>query len=131
MSTIDTIIAKIFIPGMFLGILFPLVAIVFSFIFYFIHRDRIEPARRVPAVAYVLALIVCGGVAGYAGLVFGIMLACPKAGNLCGLFGFFVTGPISLSLAIPRARGRHEEEVPTPQAGNYADLQAGEHTGYA
>jgi hypothetical protein len=100
MSTIDTIIAKIFIPGMFLGVLFPLVAIVFSFIFYFIHRDRIEPERRVPAVAYVLALIVCGGVAGYAGLVFGIMLACPKAGNLCGLFGFFVTGPISLSLAI-------------------------------
>jgi hypothetical protein len=38
---------------------------------------------------------------------------------------------ISAPLAIPRVRGRHEEEVPTPQAGNYADLQAGEHTGYA
>jgi hypothetical protein len=33
-------------------------------------------------------------------MVGGMMLACPQAGNLCGLFGVFATGPLSFSLAV-------------------------------
>ena len=70
--------------------------------FYIRHRNRIEPERRVPAVVYVLAVIVCGGIAGFLGVAFGTSWACsgPGAGNLCGLLGVFVVGPISCLLAI-------------------------------
>jgi len=96
----SAIIEDLFLPGMMLGFLSPFAAIIASFFFYARHRKLIEPERRVPIVAYVLALIIFGGIAGYAGIFLGIALACPKAGNLCGLFGFFVTGPILFSLAI-------------------------------
>ncbi|HVB15190.1 MAG TPA: hypothetical protein VNF04_01525 [Stellaceae bacterium] len=86
--------------GMILGFLSPLIAIIAAVVFYARHSDRIEPRRRVPIIAYILALIVCGGIAGYGGVFFGIAVACPESGNLCGLFGFFVTGPIFFSLAI-------------------------------
>jgi hypothetical protein len=96
----DAVIDKLFIPGMLLGLISPLVAILSVIVLYGLHRGRVEPERRVPLLAYVLALIVCGGIAGYAGMIYGMMLACPKAGNLCGLFGVFATGPISFSLVI-------------------------------
>jgi hypothetical protein len=53
-------------------------------------------------VAYVLVLLVCAIIALPFGGFFGISQACapPGAGNLCGLFGFFVTGPFAFSLAI-------------------------------
>jgi hypothetical protein len=38
-------------------------------------------------------------VAGFFGMIKGGELACPKAGNLCGLSGVFVTGPISFAVA--------------------------------
>ena len=72
MSTLETVIVKLFPLLVFLGLISPLVAFLFAFVFYFRHRDRVEPERRVPGVAYVLAVIVCGVIAGYFGLIFGI-----------------------------------------------------------
>ena len=83
---------KLFPLFMLLGFLSPCAAIVSAFL----------PDRRVPAVAFALAVIVCGAIGGYFGLFFGIERACygPTARNLCGLWGFFVTGPIALALTI-------------------------------
>jgi hypothetical protein len=70
--------------------------------FYVRHRNRIEPERRVPVGMYVFAVIACGGIAGVLGVVFGIKLGCSilESGNLCGLIGFLVVGPISSVLGI-------------------------------
>ncbi|HXQ51034.1 MAG TPA: hypothetical protein VN802_08075 [Stellaceae bacterium] len=90
-------------PVLFLvGLISPLAAIVSAIVLFVRHRARVEPERHVPVIAFILAVIVCGGVAGYFGIWFGIAEACsgPKAGNLCGLWGFFVTGPISFALAV-------------------------------
>jgi hypothetical protein len=102
MSAVETVIVKLFPLLMFLGLISPLVAFLSAFVFYFRHRDRVEPERRIPGIAYVLAVIVCGVIAGYFGLIFGISLACnsPTSSNLCGLWGFFVTGPLTMALAI-------------------------------
>src|SRR5438105_1123379 len=82
--------------------LWPAVAIGSAVFFYIRHRNRIEPERRLPPGVYVLAVIVCGIVAGFIGVVFGIRWACsiPGSGNLCGLAGFLVVGPIAGTLGI-------------------------------
>ena len=102
MNALETVIVKLFPVLMFLGLISPLVALLSAVLFYTHHRDRVEPERRVPAIAYVLAVIVCGIIFGYFGLVLGIRLACnsPTSSNLCGLWGFFVTGPLLMALAI-------------------------------
>jgi len=66
------------------------------------HRKLIEPERRVSVVAYILAVIICGGIAGFLGVALGTGWACsgPNPGNLCGLIGVFVIGPISCILAM-------------------------------
>ena len=93
---------RLFPLFMLLGFSSPCAAIVCAFLFYARHRNRIEPDRRVPAIAFALAAIVCGAVAGYFGLFWGIAQACdgPKAPNLCGMWGFLVTGPIALASGI-------------------------------
>jgi hypothetical protein len=86
-----------------LAFLSPLAAIFFAVLFYSVHqRRRPERDRRLPVVAYVVILLVCAIIAFPFGLFFGIGAACsgPGAGNLCGLFGFFVTGPFASSLAM-------------------------------
>jgi hypothetical protein len=85
-----------------IGFISPFVSIILAFVFFIIHCNRIEPERRISAVAYALSVIICGGIGGCAGLIFGIQQACstPTSSNLCGLWGFFVTGPISFALAI-------------------------------
>jgi hypothetical protein len=52
--------------------------------------------------AYGLILLIFAVVAYLLGLSVGIDLACVRypSGNLCGLFGFIVTGPLASSLAI-------------------------------
>ena len=69
--------------------------------FYIRHRNRIELERCVSAGVYVLAVITCGAVAGVLGIGFGVRWACagPNAGNLCGLAGFLVVGPLATTLA--------------------------------
>jgi hypothetical protein len=86
-----------------LAFLSPIAAIFLAARFYAVHRRRRpEPGRHLPLVAYVLVLLVCAIVVFPFGTFFGISQACapPGAGNLCGLFGFFVTGPFAFSLAI-------------------------------
>lgn len=87
----------------FLAFLSPLGAISFAVRFYAVHcRRRPEGNRRLPVPVYVVILLVCAIIAFPFGLCLGIRAACsgPAAGNLCGLFGFFVTGPFASSLTI-------------------------------
>ena len=94
---------RLFLLLFFLGLLSPVVAIICATLFYARHR-RARPnlERRVPPVAYVLILLVCAVVGYWFALWCGIELACVRypSGNLCGLFGFFATGPLGASLAI-------------------------------
>src|SRR5215469_12269054 len=92
---------KLFPFLMLLGPLSPFAAILSAFVFYARHSNRIEPDRRVPAVAFALVAIVCGLVAGFFAMIWGVEAACrPPAFNLCGLWGVFVTGPLAFSLAM-------------------------------
>jgi CDP-diglyceride synthetase len=91
---------KLFLPLTIVGLMSPIAAMVASIIFFVRHRDRVEPERRIPIIGYVLAIVVCAAIGGYFGVLFGIKQACPQLGNLCGLWGFFVTGPICLALGI-------------------------------
>jgi|SRR5689334_18598379 hypothetical protein len=102
MSTLETVLVKLFPLLVLLGLISPLAALLSAFVFYFRHLDRVEPERHVSGIAFSLAVIVCGAIAGYFGLIFGISLACNSAtsGNLCGLWGFFVAGPFAMALAI-------------------------------
>jgi hypothetical protein len=80
----------------------PFATIGAAVLFYVRHRNRIEPTRRVPVGLYILGVIVAGTVAGGLGVMFGIRWGCsiPQSGNLCGLIGFLVIGPISCFLGI-------------------------------
>jgi hypothetical protein len=82
--------------------LWPLIAIGSAVFFYVHHSRRIEPARRIPLIVYIAGVIIAGGVTGILGLGWGIRSACsgPRAGNLCGLFGFLVAGPIAGTLGV-------------------------------
>jgi len=123
-----TMMDKLFPTLMMLGFVAPIAAIVAAIILYARHCNRVGPERRVPAVAFVVAIIVCGGIAGYLGLILGIRQACsvPKVANLCGLWGFFVTGPIACAAAIVMAGAmlslrRPTPRRPQPQPGYFID----------
>ena len=75
MSTLEAVIVKLFPLLMFLGLISPLVALLSAVLFYNRHRDRVEPEHRVRGIAYVLAVIICGVISGYFGVIFGIQLA--------------------------------------------------------
>jgi hypothetical protein len=62
---------------MLIGLISPLGALVSAILFYVHHRDRVEPARRVPVIAFILALIICVVIAGCFGLYLGLKMACP------------------------------------------------------
>jgi hypothetical protein len=53
----------------FLGFISPLIALVSALVFYAHHRERVEPERRVPVIAFILVLIACGVGAGLFGSV--------------------------------------------------------------
>jgi len=84
-----------------LAVLSPLLATAAATVFYGRYcRKRAEADRRLKGTAYALILLACA-VAAYAiGVLLGIGWACPSAGNLCGLAGFFVAGPVASALAI-------------------------------
>jgi hypothetical protein len=57
----------------------------------------------VPAIVFVLAMLISGAIVGYFGFLFGLNQACggqagEEWGNLCFLWPLFVTGPISIGL---------------------------------
>lgn len=58
--------------------------------------------NRISIIAYVLVLLACAVVAFFIGLQYGIAWACSSqwGGNLCGLVGFFIAGPVAAALAI-------------------------------
>ena len=81
--------------------IWPLVAVASATFFYVRHRQRVVPERRLPLVAFILAVVLCGAGAAFGGMLLGAQWACgrPDGGNLCGLVGALVTGPISGTLA--------------------------------
>ena len=85
-----------------LCLLSPGLGIAFAVYFYALHcKRRPDPERRIPALAYALILLVCA-IAGYFfGMIYGIDWACsPPAGNLCGLTGVFIVGPLAAALSM-------------------------------
>jgi hypothetical protein len=93
-------LAKLIMPLSGLAMISPIAAIVAACVLFARYRKRVEPARQVPVIGFILAMVVCGAIGGTFGLFLGIGLACPGMGNLCGLWGFLVTAPISLALGI-------------------------------
>ena len=84
-----------------LTFLSPLLAMVCAIVFYSRYcRRRPEADRRLSGVTYALILLVCAVSAYPVGVQLGISRACPSAGNLCGLAGFFIGGPLASALAI-------------------------------
>jgi len=81
--------------------LWPPLAVGLAILFYVKHRDRVD-TDRMPLGLYVVAVLVCSGVTWALGVFYGIKWACstPGTGNLCGLVGFLVSGPIAGTLAI-------------------------------
>src|SRR4029077_9963973 len=65
-------------------------------------RERPGAQNRLPLGRYVVALLLCAFAAFWAGAEFGVRLACrgPSSGNLCGLLGFIVIGPLSSIAAV-------------------------------
>jgi hypothetical protein len=84
-----------------LAFLSPLSGMACAAVFYGRYcRKKPNAERRLTGVVYVLVLVVCAVVAYPLGVGLGIHWACPSAGNLCGLAGFFVVGPVASTLAI-------------------------------
>jgi hypothetical protein len=72
-------------------------------IFYRRHcKERPRGENRFPLGLYVVALLICAFVAFWAGTGWGVRFACsgPSPGNLCGLLGFIVVGPLSSIIAV-------------------------------
>jgi hypothetical protein len=70
-------------------------------IFYIRHCNR-TPQNRFPLGLYVVALLTCAFVAFWVGTGLGVEYACsrPSWGNLCGLLGVFVVGPLSSFITV-------------------------------
>ena len=82
--------------------LWPVLAIACAVFLYARHTRLVEPGRRVPLLVYILSAGICGAGFGVVGIFGGIHWACagPNAGNLCGLGGFLVTGPLAGSVGV-------------------------------
>jgi hypothetical protein len=77
--------------------------IVPAVIFYSRHcKDTPRGENRFPLGLYVIALLICAFVAFWAGTAWGARFACsvPSSGNLCGLLGFIVVGPLSSIITV-------------------------------
>lgn len=71
--------------------------------FYSRHcKDTPRGENRFPLGLYVIALLICAFVAFWAGTAWGVRFACsaPSSGNLCGLLGFMVVGPLSSIITV-------------------------------
>src|SRR5579863_1224423 len=91
-----------------LVLLSPLFAALLAILSYNRHcRRRPNPARRVPILLFMFAVIIAGVVAFIFGILEGNAWACssPSAGNLCGLVGIFLYGPLAAAVAIAGVGG--------------------------
>ena len=96
METLGPLVSLVWL----LAFLSPLLATGCAAVFYARYCRRRTDADRLKGPAYALILLACALVAYPLGVQLGISRACPAAGNLCGLAGFFITGPAASSLAI-------------------------------
>lgn len=57
---------------------------------------------RRPLVSFILGNLIAGVVVGFASILITVLINCssPSAGNLCGLWGYVIVGPLTFSLAI-------------------------------
>lgn len=72
-------------------------------IFYSRHYNQTPRGEnRFPLGLYVVALLTCAFVAFWVGVGLGVEYACsrPSWGNLCGLLGIFVVGPLSSFITV-------------------------------
>jgi hypothetical protein len=72
-------------------------------IFYKRHcKQTPRGENRFPLGLYVTALLICAFVAFWGGTEWGVRFACsaPSSGNLCGLLGLIVVGPLSSIMAV-------------------------------
>jgi hypothetical protein len=72
-------------------------------IFYSRHYNQTPRGEnRFPLGLYVVALLTCAFVAFWVGVGLGVEYACsrPSWGNLCGLLGIFVVGPLSSIITV-------------------------------
>jgi|SRR5665811_714310 hypothetical protein len=72
-------------------------------IFYSRHYNQTPRGEnRFPLGLYVVALLTCAFVAFWVGAGLGVEYACsrPSWGNLCGLLGIFVVGPLSSIITV-------------------------------
>lgn len=84
-----------------LAFLSPVLAMVCATVFYGRYRDKRQDADgRLTDLTYTLILLGSAVVAYPVGVLLGIWWACPQTGNLCGLAGFFLVGPVASALAI-------------------------------
>src|SRR5262249_124178 len=77
--------------------------IVPAVIFYGRHcRDTPGGENRFPLSLYVVALLICASVAFWVGAAWAARFACsrPSSGNLCGLLGFIVVGPLTSIITV-------------------------------
>lgn len=77
--------------------------IVPAVIFYKRHcKETPRRENRFPLSLYIVALLICAFVAFWGGTKWGVHFACsePSSGNLCGLLGFIVVGPLSSVIAV-------------------------------
>lgn len=77
--------------------------IVPAILFYKRHcRETLGAQNHLPVGRYVVALLICAFVTFWAGTEYGVRLGCrgPSAGNLCGLPGVIVIGPLSSIAAV-------------------------------
>lgn len=82
--------------------LWPLISICSAVLFYVRHGHRTTADQRMPLPLYVAAVLVVAAVATLGGVLAGVDWACsrPAYGNLCGLVGVLVTGPIAGTMAV-------------------------------
>ena len=73
-------------------------------VFFYSRHCKKTPRgeNRFPLGLYVVALLICALVAFWAGTAWGARFACsrPSSGNLCGLLGFMVVGPLSSIITV-------------------------------
>jgi hypothetical protein len=92
----DELIAKIWL------VLLCAPGVVPAAIFYWRHcKETPREGNRFPLGLYVVALLICAFVAFWGGTEWGVHFACRLfSGNLCGLLGFIVVGPLSSIIAV-------------------------------
>jgi hypothetical protein len=87
---------------LFGSILSPLFGIGAAVVWYLKYRDAPEPKRHPSLLLYALGVIGVAFAGWFVGAFAGISVACrsPNAGNLCGIVGALISGPLLATAAM-------------------------------